>query len=400
MGTSLASAPEEPLRCLVEPMRGREVEVDHAHGRFWLRSNHEDPDFGVYTVPTEGPWGESNWQPLLPPAPGRYLLGFVLFEGFWARLERLDAQDRILWAPIPEPGALAEGGQAVPFPSALGQAGFGTNAWFAATTLRVSFSSMVDPPAVYDFEPATGILTCLKRRVVPGYAPEDFEQLRFWATSADGTAVPYTVARRRGASQGPVHLYGYGATAWGDAQLLLCARFAHGTGRDLRACPRAGRRRARTALVSGGHGGGREHTFADFRDFRGPARGGSGGARRIAFGRRQRRGKAFAAVALNRAPDRWAAVFAAVPFVDVLHTMLDPDLPLTPLEWPEWGNPVASREAFDTIRAYCPYQNVRPGAFPPVLATAGVEDPRVGYWEPANGSPRSAMSSAAPRPCC
>jgi hypothetical protein len=101
-------------------------------------------------------------------------------------------------------------------------------------------------------------------------------------------------------------------------------------------------------------------------------------------------------VALNRAPERWAAVFAAVPFVDVLHTMLDPELPLTPLEWPEWGNPLASREAFDTIRAYCPYQNVRPEAFPPVLATAGVEDPRVGYWEPAKWI--AALREAAARP--
>ena len=380
----LASAPEEPLRCLVEPMRGREVEVDHAHGRFWLRSNHEDPDFGVYTVPTEGPWGESNWQPLLPPAPGRYLLGFVLFEGFWARLERLDAQDRILWGPIPEPGALAEGGQAVPFPSALGQAGFGTNAWFSATTLRVSFSSMVDPPAVYDFEPATGILTCLKRRVVPGYAPEDFEQLRFWATSADGTAVPYTVARRRGAPPGPVHLYGYGAYGLGEmpsfssARVLLMERgvtcvLAHGRGGD-----ELGQRWYRAATEAG-----REHTFADFLAIsEALLADGLGEPGRIALEGGSAGGK-LVAVALNRAPDRWAAVFAAVPFVDVLHTMLDPDLPLTPLEWPEWGNPVASREAFDTIRAYCPYQNVRPGAFPPVLATAGVEDPRVGYWEPA-----------------
>jgi oligopeptidase B len=85
----LSGGPEGELRCLVAPVPGREVEADHAHGRFWLRSNHEDPDFGVYTVPTTGPWDESDWQPLLPPARGRYLLGFALFEGFWARLERL-----------------------------------------------------------------------------------------------------------------------------------------------------------------------------------------------------------------------------------------------------------------------------------------------------------------------
>jgi oligopeptidase B len=380
----LSGGPEGELRCLVAPVPGREVEADHAHGRFWLRSNHEDPDFGVYTVPTTGPWDESDWQPLLPPARGRYLLGFALFEGFWARLERLEAQDRILWGAIPEPGALAEDAQAVPFPSALGQAGFGTNAWFAATTLRVSFSSMVDPPAVYDFEPATGALTCLKRRVVPGYAPEDFEQLRFWATSADGTAVPYTVARRRGAPPGPVHLYGYGAYGLGEmpsfssARLLLLERgvtcvLAHVRGGD-----ELGQRWYRAAT-----GAGREHTFADFLAISEALLAeGLGERGRIALEGGSAGGE-LVAVALNRAPERWAAVFAAVPFVDVLHTMLDPELPLTPLEWPEWGNPLASRGAFDTIRAYCPYQNVRPEAFPPVLATAGVEDPRVGYWEPA-----------------
>lgn len=380
----LAGAPEGALQCLVEPVPGREVEADHAHGRFWLRSNHEDPDFGVYTVPTAGPWEAAHWQPVLPPEPGRYLLGFVLFEGFWARLERTEARDRILCGPVPLPGALAEAGQEVPFPSTLGQAGFGTNAWFEATTVRVSFSSMIDPPAVYDYEPATDTLTCLKRRAVPGYASEDFEQLRFWATSADGTAVPYTIARRRGAPPGPVHLYGYGAYGLGEmpsfssARVLLMERgvtcvLAHVRGGD-----ELGQRWYRAAT-----GAGREHSFADFlavseallaeglaESGRIALEGGSAGGELVA-------------VALNRAPERWAAVFAAVPFVDVLHTMLDPELPLTPLEWPEWGNPLAYRQAFDTIRAYCPYQNVRPRAFPPVLATAGVEDPRVGYWEPA-----------------
>ena len=166
--------------------------------------------------------------------------------------------------------------------------------------------------------------------------------------------------------------------SFSSARVLLMERgvtcvLAHGRGGD-----ELGQRWYRAATEAG-----REHTFADFLAIsEALLADGLGEPGRIALEGGSAGGK-LVAVALNRAPDRWAAVFAAVPFVDVLHTMLDPDLPLTPLEWPEWGNPVASREAFDTIRAYCPYQNVRPGAFPPVLATAGVEDPRVGYWEPA-----------------
>ncbi len=396
---SLAGPPETPLRCLVPPLAGREVDVDHAHGHFWLRSNHEHPNFGLYRLASAGPWEDAPWVTLQAPQDAVYLVGVTLFATFWARLERLEARDRIMVAPISGSGQPEGAGEEIVFPSELGQAGFGTNAAYEAEVVRVAFSSMIDPPAVYDYDPGTRRLTFLKQRVVPGYQREDFEQRRFWARSADGTAVPYTLARRKGAAARGVHLYGYGAYGLGEmpgfssARLLLLEAgvtcvLAHVRGGD-----ELGQAWYRAAT-----GLGRERTFEDFlavsealiaEGWAAPGQialeGGSAGGELVA-------------VALNRAPGRWAGVYAAVPFVDVLHTMMDPTLPLTPLEWPEWGNPLESTEAFEAIRAYCPYQNVKAGAYPPVLATAGVEDPRVGYWEPAKwiAALRNAQQGSAP----
>jgi oligopeptidase B len=276
----------------------------------------------------------------------------------------------------------------VAFPEAAYAAGLGDTPEFEVSTIRLSYTSMVTPGTVYDYGLAARKLTTLKVQEIPsGYDKSRYVTERLVAPAPDGVAIPISIVYRNDFAKdgrGPLHLYGYGAYGLGmspgfsTARLSLLDRgfayaIAHVRGGD--------------ELGYGWYEDGkltrRENTFADFaacaeylidQGYAAPGRisisGGSAGG-------------TLMGVMANRYPGLWRAVVAHVPFVDVLGTMLDDTLPLTPIEWPEWGNPIADKAAFEAIRAYSPYDNVAAQAYPAMLVTAGLTDPRVTYWEPA-----------------
>jgi len=226
--------------------------------------------------------------------------------------------------------------------------------------------------------------------VLGGYDPARYVSRRLWATADDGTRIPVSVVHRRDRSPGgPVLLYGYGSyeisidPGFSIARLSLLDRgwaFAIG---HVRGGGEMGRRWYLEGKLEQ-----KANTFDDLVACGrallddGVAGVGADGRPRIAI-RGGSAGGLLVGAALNRAPRQWAAVVGEVPFVDALNTILDPTLPLTVIEWEEWGNPVESAEIFDVMAAYAPYENVPEAELPPVLATAGLHDPRVGYWEPA-----------------
>src|SRR5690606_12694042 len=243
------------------------------------------------------------------------------------------------------------------------------------------------PSRTYDVDLETGTRTLLKEQEVPsGHNPDDYETRRLFATAPDGELVPVTVLYRKGLvldGSAPTLLYGYGAygmsmpAAFSISALSLVDRgFVHAT-----AHIRGGMEKGYRWYVQGR----REHKTNTFTDFiaaaemliaegftargRIVAQGGSAG------------GMLMGAIA-NLRPDLWAGILAQVPFVDVLNTMLDDTLPLTPPEWPEWGNPITSPDDYRRLAAYAPYEAVSAQAYPPILALAGLTDPRVTYWEP------------------
>ena len=274
----------------------------------------------------------------------------------------------------------------IAFPEASYSAGLSNNPEWAMDTLRLSYQSMVSPSTVYDYDVAGRSLETLKVQEIPsGYDAALYRTERLEIVARDGTKVPVSVVMRKDRKPGgPLHLYGYGAygiaidPGFSTARLSLVDRgFAYAIahirgGDDLgRAWYKAGKLERRT------------NTFNDFVDvakalidkgYTEPGKisisGGSAG------------GELMGAV-VNSDPDLFGAVVADVPFVDVLATMLDASLPLTPGEWPEWGNPITDKAAFDLIRSYSPYDNVKRQDYPPMLVTAGLNDPRVTYWEPA-----------------
>jgi oligopeptidase B len=259
---------------------------------------------------------------------------------------------------------------------------------FDTTVFRLSYSSPTTPNQMFDVDLATGERTLLKTQEVPsGHDPAQYETRRIFAKAVDGAEVPVTLLYKKGTKLGgsnPALLYGYGAygmsmpASFSVSVLSLVDRgfvyaIAHIRGGMDKgyAWYKNGRREFKT------------NTFADFI---------AAGEALIAGGYTQKGkivaqggsagGMLMGAIA-NLRPDLWAGVIAQVPFVDVLNTMLDDTLPLTPPEWPEWGNPITSAEDYTRIAAYAPYEAVSAQNYPPIFALAGLTDPRVTYWEPA-----------------
>ena len=376
-----ASDPEAtPL--LVSPRRtGHEYSVDHQGDRFVIRTNDTHKNSRIAVAPGDDP-SEAAWTPLVDATDSHYIRGVESFEGFIAVEERIDGLDHIR--------LIDRAGESryVRFPESAYTAHVATNPEFETDTLRLEYSSMVTPTTVFDFHVDTEELEVRKVQQVPsGYDASEYVTERVLVMARDGVQVPASIVRRRDTpvdGTAPLYLYGYGAyglampPSFSTTRLSLLDRgfifaIAHIRGGDDLGYHwyEAGKLDRRT------------NTFNDFVDAaRGLVAQGYGSPGGIAIAGGSAGGQLMGAV-VNLAPELWGAVAAHVPFVDALNTMLDDTLPLTPIEWPEWGNPIEDQTAFEYIRSYSPYDQLERRAYPPILVTAGLNDPRVTYWEPA-----------------
>ncbi|MEZ5597832.1 MAG: S9 family peptidase [Pseudomonadales bacterium] len=359
---------------------GIEYDVEEHADTLFIRVNDTHVNFRIVTAAIAEP---GSWREFVSGSDRRYLREITCFEDFLVIEERLDGLDQIAIQRY-EDGAHTY----IPFPESSYTAELGNNPEYAIDRLRIGFESMVTPLTVFDWHVAQGRMETLKVQEIPsGYDASQYETHRLHAVARDGTRIPISIVHRRDWQRdgsGPVHLYGYGAygyavpPAFSTHRLSLLDRgfafaIAHIRGGD-----DLGYR-----WYLDGRLDKRTNTFNDFVDVarflidsnyaqpgRITASGGSAG------------GELMGAI-INQAPELFGAIVAHVPFVDVLNTMLDATLPLTPGEWPEWGNPIEDARAFATIRDYSPYDNVGAHDYPPMLVTAGLNDPRVTYWEPA-----------------
>lgn len=365
---------------LVKPRQsGVEYDVDLHGETLFIHANDTHENFRLATAPLSKP---GEWTTLIEGTDEFYLTGFDLFRDFYVTEGRVRGLDRIEVRYYDDSARV----EPIEFPEASYSAGLGDNPEWAISTLRLSYESMVSPASVLDYDVASRRLTTLKVQEIPsGYDAALYATERLEIAARDGTMIPVSVVYRKDrAAGGPLHLYGYGAygisidPGFSTSRLSLVDRgFAYAIahirgGDDLgRAWYKAGKLERRT------------NTFNDFVDVaRGLIERGFTQAGRISISGGSAGGELMGAV-INSDPDLWGAVVAHVPFVDVLATMLDPSLPLTPGEWPEWGNPIEDQAAFELIRSYSPYDQVKAQAYPPLLVTAGLNDPRVTYWEPA-----------------
>jgi oligopeptidase B len=390
IGSSLTSEvhvlrSDDPLGSftVVEPrVQGVEYHVSHHRGAadvFYVLSNEDAPNFKLLVTPSATP-GRANWTEVVPHREDVKLDGVESFAQHLVLSERAEGMTRIAIIDLAT-GEHSVIGQ----PETVYTAGASGNAEFDSRVLRFLYTSFVTPRSVYEYDLVSGERTLLKQQpVLGGYDPSVYTTERTWAEAADGTRVPVSlVSRRDRAPGGPALLYGYGSyeisvdPTFSSLRLSLLDRgflFA-------------------IAHVRGGGDLGRlwyeqgkflhkQNTFTDFiaasehliaQGHTSPAgliaRGGSAG------------GLLMGAVT-NARPDLFAGIVAEVPFVDVLTTMLDPSLPLTVHEYEEWGNP-EDPEYYAYLKSYSPYDNVQKASYPTMLVTAGLNDPRVSYWEPA-----------------
>ncbi|GIH29814.1 protease [Acrocarpospora phusangensis] len=353
---------------------GVEYHVDHQNDRFLVLHNQNAENFELAGAPVDDP---ASWTPVIPHRADTRLLDVDAFQSHLVVHFRRDGLTGLRILPEgAEPYELE-------FPEPLYDVAPSGNSEFVTSRLRLGYTSMVTPPSVYDFDLPSRELILLKQRpVLGGYDPADYEQFREWAIAEDGTKVPISIVIKKGTARpAPTLLYGYGSYEssidpyFSVARLSLLDRgFAFAVA-HVRGGGEMGRRWYEDGKLNR-----KKNTFTDFvavarhlkGEWSGPiiSRGGSAG------------GLLMGAIA-NLAPEEFAGVVAEVPFVDPLNTILDPSLPLTVIEWDEWGDPLHNADVYAYMKSYSPYENVRDVVYPPILAITSFNDTRVFYHEPA-----------------
>lgn len=358
----------------------RHYDVDEREGTLFIRVNDTHPNFRVVTASPAAP---DEWHEIIAGDDRHYLQSLTCFRERMVIEERLDGLSQIRLHDYAS-GAF----DYVAFPEPSYVATLGDNPEYSTSRLRIDYESMVTPNTVFDFHLAERRLETLKVREIPsGYDASRYTAERLTATARDGTKVPVSVVYRKDFvkdGSGPLHIYAYGAyglacpPGFSANRLSLLDRgFAYAIA-HIRGGDDLGYRWYLDGKLDK-----RLNTFNDFIDVtRFLISGGFASEGRVTASGGSAGGELMGAI-VNLAPELFGAVAAHVPFVDVLNTMLDDSLPLTPGEWAEWGNPATDKAAFELIHSYSPYDNVRPQAYPPLLVTAGLSDPRVTYWEPA-----------------
>jgi len=385
-----ADRPEAAPRVVEARTQGVEYGVEHHGGTFIVLTNDGAENFRVVATPADNP-SRRSWRELIPHRAEVRLEGLDVFAGHVVSYERREGMPRIRVITLPDgppwDRELPEG-YLVPCPETPSASWGGSNPEFTSRSLRYEYSSLITPRSVYDLDLGSGDTVLRKRQPVLGdYDPSRYVTERRWATATDGTQVPMSIVVRRDVARdgtAPCLLYGYGSyeysidPVFSSLRLSLLDRGFVFAIAHVRGGGELGRRWYEEGKLLA-----KPNTFTDFvacarhlvedrwtAPDRLVARGGSAGG--LLMG-----------AAANLAPELFRAMVAEVPFVDCLSTMLDDTLPLTVIEWEEWGNPVADPEVYSVMKAYSPYDNVRSRRYPDMLVTAGLEDPRVGYWEPA-----------------
>ncbi|QAY79872.1 S9 family peptidase [Sphingosinicella sp. BN140058] len=357
----------------------RQYSVDAAHGKLWIVTNDEHVNFRLAEAEPAKP---EAWKTVIPGSDRVYLRGATAYRDHLAISERVDGLDQLVLR------SYAGKEERIPFKEASYSASFAGNAEFAPAAYRLSYSSMVTPQTVYDYHPSDDRLETLKVQEIPsGYDASQYATERLMLPTRDGKQVPVSIVYRKGFEKngkGKLFLYAYGAYGYAIPPSFSTSRVSlldRGYAYAI-------------AHIRGGDDLGygwfldgkldkRTNTFNDFVDAaKGLIAKGYTAPGKIGIQGGSAGGELMGAVA-NMNPELWGAVVADVPFVDVLNTMQDESLPLTPGEWPEWGNPITDKAAFEYIRSYSPYDQVKRQAYPPMLITGGLNDPRVTYWEPA-----------------
>ena len=372
----------KPFRLMLARQAGHEYDADHAHHRFYIRSNRGAPNFKVVTAPESDP-GPAHWRDLLPYRPSVKIDSVEPFDKYLVLAERRAGSQEIEVLPV---GSGAKP-YYIPVSEPVHSLDLGANHVFRTQQLRILYQSPITPPTVYDFDMQGRTQKLLKRDpVLGGFDPGRYRTERVDITVRDGTKVPVSLVYRADLATHTPHpmvLYGYGSYGVSidpefssprisllDRGVIYAIAHIRGGGELGEPWRLAGRMERKIT------------TFYDFVDCaEGLIRGGRTDKEHLAITGASA-GGLLVGVVSNLRPDLFHAVLAKVPFVDVINTMLDASLPLTTGEWIEWGNPNQKAD-FDTMMAYSPYDNVAAKNYPDMLVRVSLNDSQVPYWEGA-----------------
>jgi oligopeptidase B len=376
-----ADHPEDPLALFLPREKAHRYYIDHRESEFFIRTNRGGRNFEVKTAP-ENSHGPESWKTFVAHDDNVRIQEIDLFRDFAVVIERTEAIDRLrLYNYVT--GAW----QQIAFPEPVYAASPGGTPDYDSTTYRYNYQSFVTPPSVYDYDVQSEQSTLLKQQeVLGGYDPAQYALERLWATARDGVKVPISIVYKKGFvrdGRAALFLYAYGSYGHGSPATFSSNRFslldrgmayaiAHIRGGD-----EMGEKWREEGMLMK-----KRNTFNDFIDcaeFLIAQRWTS--SARLAIEGGSAGGLLMGAVA-NMRPDLFRAVHLAVPFVDVMNTMMDDTLPLTIGEYLEWGDP-NEKAAYDYMRTYSPYDNLERLAYPAMLVTTSFNDSQVMYWEPA-----------------
>lgn len=372
-----ANAPEKPMVIFSARQEGREYDIDHFNGEFYIRSNHESELFGLYKTASI----DKPWETVIAPQKDVDLEGFDLFNRWLVVEERkqgLVSLRQIDWKT----------GQStnVTFDDPVYMAWLGFNPQADSEELRFGYTSMTTPSSTYQWNMQTHQKQLLKQQEVKGFERSLYESERTWVKAQDGVEVPVSLVYRKDLfkkGENPILIYGYGSygssidPSFSSPRLSLLDRGFVYAIVHVRGGGELGKRWYNQGKME--H---KVNTFTDFIDATKYLIANGYGAPKHVYAMGGSAGGLLMGAVVNMAPELYRGVVSQVPFVDVVTTMLDASIPLTTGEYEEWGNP-ADKEVYFRLKSYSPYDNVVAKAYPHLLVTTGLHDSQVQYWEPA-----------------
>ncbi|MCT8127209.1 MAG: S9 family peptidase [Alishewanella aestuarii] len=378
-----AAKTDGQFQVLAPRQRDFKYGAEHLNGRWIIRTDWEAPNYRLMTVAADKIGDRTHWQPLLAHSEQIFIQNFELFNEYLAISERSDGLQRIRVMPWQDPSKAYY----ISSDEAAYVTGFDMNAEQNTTLLRYTYTSLTTPPSVYQLDMASGEKTLLKQQeVLGGFDKANYVTERVWATAQDGTRIPVSLLYRKGFKRdgsAPLYQYAYGSYGmsmdpWFRASVLsLVDRgFVYAI-----------------AHIRGGQEMGRHwyeqgkllnkiNTFTDFIAVTDHLVAEKYAAKDKVIGMGGSAGGLLMGAVANMAPQKYRALVAHVPFVDVVTTMLDESIPLTTNEFDEWGNP-KQQPFYDYMLSYSPYDQVSAQAYPAMLVTTGLHDSQVQYFEPA-----------------
>ncbi len=375
-----ADEPAGAFRVVLPRQKGHRYTVEHRDGSFYLRTDLDALNWRVVRAPADDP-RPTNWHEVVPHRDDVYVVGFEVFRDFAVVHERQLGLTRFRVLDF-----ASDSWREIAFPESVYAASSGGTPEFTSTIYRVDYQSMVTPPCVYDYDLRTLARTLKKQQIVHGYDASRYETTRVFARARDGKSGPVALVWRRDTPRdgtAPLWLYGYGSygvaipAAFSAERVSLLDRGVVFAIAHVRGSSTLGEAWREDGMLMN-----KKNTFTDFVDCAERLIEGGWTSKDRLLAEGGSAGGLLMGAVVNMRPDLFRAVHAAVPFVDVVNTMMDSSLPLTVGEYLEWGNP-NEKAAFDYILSYSPYDNLREMAYPAILVTTSFNDSQVMYWEPA-----------------